>query len=114
MSKPKKEENKSTEEVVLEVNELICLLTGDIKKNSNKEKTLQSLIRILNEEYGFDLENMARDFNLIGYDPDTEKNKKQKVELVFFLMTRHTKVRYSHCLWPKIEPFTMKDNLSTA
>ena len=79
-----KKEHKTIEEVVLEDNELICLLTSDIKKSSNKENTLQSLIRMLNEEYGFDLENMARDFSLTGYDPNTEKNKKQKVDLVVF------------------------------
>jgi type I restriction enzyme M protein len=84
MGSKKDNKKKTTEEVVLEDNELICLLTGDIKKSSNKENTLQSLIRMLNEEYGFDLENMARDFSLTGYDPNTEKNKKQKVDLVVF------------------------------
>ena len=77
--------NKTTnEEVVLEDNELICLLTGDIKKITGKEETVQSLIRMLNEEYGFDLEDMARDFSLSGVDPDTGKTKKQKVDLVVF------------------------------
>lgn len=77
-------ENVTNEEVVLEDNELICLLTGDVKKNKGKEETVQSLIRMLNEEYGFELEDMARDFSLTGYDPDTDKIKKQKVDLVIF------------------------------
>ena len=33
---------------------------------------------MLNEEYGFDLTDMERDFNIIYTDPDTGKNKKQK------------------------------------
>lgn len=81
----KRRPNKATKkEVVLEDNELICLLTGDIKKITGKEETVQSLIRMLNEEYGFDLEDMVRNFSLSGVDPDTGKTKKQKVDLVVF------------------------------
>lgn len=72
------------EEVALEDNQLICLLTGDIKAAKPREETLQSVIRMLNEEYAFDLTDMRRDFTIIGYDPDSGKQKKQKIELVVF------------------------------
>lgn len=72
------------EEVVLEDNQIICRLTGDIKPMKNKEETLQSLILMLNEEYGFDLENMARDYTIVGHDEEGKK-RKQKVDLVVFI-----------------------------
>ncbi|MFN8435998.1 MAG: N-6 DNA methylase [Cytophagales bacterium] len=71
------------EEVVLEDNQLICYLTGDIKAATGKEKTLQSLILMLNEEYGFDLDDMARDFSIAGFDSDGKK-KKLKIDIVVF------------------------------
>ena len=72
------------EEVVLEDNQLVCLLTGDIKASKPKEVTLQSVIRMLNEEYGFDITDMHRDFSITGYDAETGKAKKQKIDLVVF------------------------------
>lgn len=72
------------EEVVLEDNQLICLLTGDIKASKPREETLQSVIRMLNEEYAFDTADMQRDFSIIGYDAETGKPKKQKIDLVVF------------------------------
>lgn len=77
-------EVKNLEEIVLEDNQLICVLTGDVKKVKPQEANLQSVIIMLNEEYGFDLDDMERDFNVIYTDPDTGKPKKQKVELVVF------------------------------
>jgi type I restriction enzyme M protein len=71
------------EEVVLEDNQIICRLTGDIKPMKNKEETLQSLILMLNEEYGFDMEDMARDYSITGHD-EAGKKRKQKVDLVVF------------------------------
>jgi type I restriction enzyme M protein len=71
------------EEVVLEDDQIICRLTGDIKPMKNKEETLQSVILMLNEEYGFDLEDMAREYIIIGQDEEGKK-KKQKVDLVIF------------------------------
>lgn len=71
------------EEVVLEDNQIICRLTNDIKPMKNKEETMQSVILMLNEEYGFDLENMARDYSIIGHEEDGKK-RKQKVDLVVF------------------------------
>lgn len=72
------------EEIILEDNQIICLLTGDIKAAKSKEETLQSVIRMLNEEYGFDMTDMQRDFTIAGFDPDTGKNKKLKIDLVIF------------------------------
>lgn len=72
------------EEVVLEDNQLICLLTGDIKASKPREETLQSVIRMLNEEYAFDTADMQRDFSITGYDAETGKPKKQKIDLVVF------------------------------
>ena len=45
----------TNEEIVLEDNQIICALTDQIKPAKNKELTLQSLIAMLNEEYGFEM-----------------------------------------------------------
>lgn len=73
-----------TQDIILEDNQLICILTENIKKASSQEKNIQSIIRMLNEEYGFDMADLARDFNITFVDPDTGKNKKQKLEVVVF------------------------------
>ncbi|WP_109098179.1 class I SAM-dependent DNA methyltransferase [Aquimarina sp. AU58] len=75
---------KSKEEIVLEDNELVCILSGEVKKIKAQESNLQSVILMLNEEYGFDLDDMERDFTILYEDPETGKNKKQKVNLVIF------------------------------
>ncbi len=72
------------DEFVLEDNQLVCILSGEIKKVKAQETNLQSVILMLNEEYGFDLSDMERDFSITYTDPDTGKPKKQKVELVVF------------------------------
>lgn len=79
---------KSKEEIVLEDNELVCILTGEVKKIKAIESNLQSVMLMLNEEYGFDLDDMERDFTVIYEDPETGKNKKQKVSLVIFEKTK--------------------------
>lgn len=71
------------EEVVLEDNQLICALTNEVKPAKVKELTLQSLISMLNEEYGFDLSDMERDFT-ISYINDEGKSKRIKVDLAIF------------------------------
>lgn len=76
--------SQNAEEIVLEDNQILCVLTGEAKKSSPKEENLQSTIRMLNEEYGFDISDMKRDFTINYVDPETMKNKKQKVELVIF------------------------------
>ena len=72
------------EEIVLEDNELVCILTGEVKKIKAQETNLQSVILMLNEEYGFDLDDMERNFTIEYDDPDTGKTKKQKVDLAIF------------------------------
>lgn len=78
-------EEVEKEDVVLDDNQLFCVLTGEAKTASNQEKNLQSVIRMLNEEYGFDLSDMERDVKIEFIDPDTGKAKKQKIELAVFL-----------------------------
>jgi type I restriction enzyme M protein len=72
------------DDVVLDDNQLICILTHEVKKMSSPENNLQAVIRMLSEEYGFDLDDMQRDFKIEYTDPETGKSKKQKVELVVF------------------------------
>lgn len=73
------------QEAILNEDELICVLSRLKKKATPKEQTLQSLIAMLNEEYGFELEDMERDFK-IQVD-DGEKKRKIAVDLAVF----HTK-----------------------
>lgn len=75
---------ETKDSTVLEDNQLLCVLTNQPKKVSAKETNLQSVILMLNEEYGFDLEDMERDFTIEYTDPETDKTKKQKLELVVF------------------------------
>lgn len=77
-------EINNTKEQILEDNQVMCILTEKARKATSQENNLQSIIRMLNEEYGFDLTDMERDFNVIYTEPDTGKNKKQKIELVIF------------------------------
>lgn len=73
-----------TQDIILEDNQLMCVLTELPKKATSQEKNIQSIIRMLNEEYGFEMADMARDFNIVYVEPDTGKNKKQKLEVVVF------------------------------
>ena len=75
---------QSKEDIVLEDNQLVCILSGEVKKIQAQEKNLQSVILMLNEEYGFDLDNMERDFKIEYINPETGKSAKQKIELVVF------------------------------
>ncbi len=76
-------ENITTEEIVLEDNQIICALTDAIKPAKSKEQTLQSLIAMLNEEYGFEMNDMERDFSFTYIDADG-KTKRTKIDLVVF------------------------------
>ena len=67
---------------ILGDNQLICALTKQPKKADNKENTLQSIIAMLNEEYGFELEDMERDYSVTVDDGD--KKRKSKVNLAVF------------------------------
>ncbi|MFS4474725.1 methylation-associated defense system DNA methyltransferase MAD2 [Chryseobacterium sp. T20] len=72
------------EDTALGDNQLICVITGQTKTIKAQEVNLQSVALMLNEEYGFDLDDMERDFKIEYIDPDTGKKKKQKIELVVF------------------------------
>lgn len=74
----------SANNIILEDNQLLCQLSGTVKKVSSKENNIQSVIRMLNEEYGFSLEDMERDFTVTYEDINTGKNKKFKLEIVIF------------------------------
>ncbi|HBZ25646.1 MAG TPA: N-6 DNA methylase [Rikenellaceae bacterium] len=76
-------ENNTTEEIVVEDNQIICALTDAIKPAKSKEQTLQSLIAMLNEEYGFEMNDMERDFSFTYTDADG-KTKRTKIDLVVF------------------------------
>lgn len=75
----KPENNK---EQILEDNYVMCILTEKPRKATSQENNLQSIIRMLNEEYGFDLTDMERDFIIIYTDPDTWENK--EIDLAIF------------------------------
>jgi type I restriction enzyme M protein len=77
-------DTETIEEIVLDDNQLICILTDQIKTAKGKEPILQSLIAMLNEEYGFDMADMERDFTISLIDSDTGNTKRMKVELVIF------------------------------
>lgn len=74
----------AAEEIIIEDNQLVCVLTDKPKKATSQEKNIQSIILMLNEEYGFEMKNIARDVNIVFVDPDTGKNKKQKIEVVVY------------------------------
>ncbi len=74
---------ETTEEIVLNDKQIICALTDAIKPAKSKELTLQSLIAMLNEEYGFEMTDMERDFTLAYVDMEG-KNKRMKIDLAVF------------------------------
>ncbi|NEW85207.1 MAG: SAM-dependent DNA methyltransferase [Mariniphaga sp.] len=74
---------ETNEEIVLNDNQIICALTDAIKPAKSKELTLQSLIAMLNEEYGFEMSDMERDFTLAYVDMEG-KNKRMKIDLAVF------------------------------
>lgn len=69
-------------EVVLNDDQIICSLTNQIKKSTEKELTLQHMISMMIEEYGFSAGDLERDYN-VSYE-DEEKKRKQKVDLAVF------------------------------
>lgn len=71
------------EEIALNDDELICVLTGDKKKANAKEQILQSIILQMNEEYGFEMSDMKRDFSF-SYENDEGKKKRMTIDLAIF------------------------------
>lgn len=76
--------NSSQNELVLDENEMVCSLTNKVVKATDKEITLQSIIAMMTEEYGFAPEDMERDFKVKYEDVDTGTTKTQKVDLAIF------------------------------
>lgn len=75
--------NKTSEEIVLEENQLVCSLTNRIVKATDKELTLQSMIEMMTVEYGFDSKDIERDFKF-KYEDSEGKKKSAKVDLAIF------------------------------
>ena len=71
------------EEIVLNDDELICVLTGEKKKANAKELMLQSVILQMNEEYGFEMSDMKRDY-AFSYQDEEDKKKRATVDLAIF------------------------------
>lgn len=71
-------------EIVLEENQMVCALTNKVVKSTDKELTLQSMIEMMTEEYGFASEDMERDFKVKYNDSESDKAKTQKVDLAIF------------------------------
>ena len=72
------------DELVLEDNQLVCALTNKVVKATDKELTLQSMIDMMAEEYGFAPEDMERDFRVTYKEPDSDKSRAQAVDLAIF------------------------------
>lgn len=74
----------SQNEIVLGENDMVCSLTNRVVKATDKEMTLQSMIAMMSEEYGFAPEDMERDFKVKYEDGNTGKSSTQKVDLAIF------------------------------
>lgn len=74
----------SQNEIVLGENEMVCSLTNRVVKATDKEMTLQSMIAMMTEEYGFAPEDMERDYKVKYDDAESGKTKAQKVDLAIF------------------------------
>ena len=68
---------------ILGEDQLVCALTGLFKKATDKELNLQSVIVMLNDEYGFDLGDMERDWS-ISYEDADSRLRKAKIDLAVF------------------------------
>lgn len=71
-------------DIVLGEKEMVCSLTNKVVKATDKEMTLQSMIAMMTEEYGFAQEDMERDFKVKYEDANEDKSKTQKVDLAIF------------------------------
>lgn len=62
------------DEVVLDDNQLVCVLTNSIKTATEKELLLQSIINQMDEEYEFNLSDMKRDYSFSYEDDEGKKS----------------------------------------
>ncbi|MCC8175618.1 MAG: N-6 DNA methylase [Bacteroidales bacterium] len=95
-------------EVVVNDDQLICALTNQIKKATDKELALQSMIGMLTEEYGFSTEQLERDYAVRYEDPDGGRARTKRVELAVFEAGRPhdtaTLIRVVAVREPKVKP----------
>lgn len=78
------EQNTTSQQVVLNEDQLVCMLTNKVVKATDKELMLQSMIAMMIDEYYFSPEDMERDFKVKYEDVDTGKMKTLKVDLAIF------------------------------
>lgn len=71
------------DEIVLNDDELICVLTGNKKKANAKEQMLQSIILQMNEEYGFEMSDMKRDYSF-SFQDEEDRRRRASVDLAIF------------------------------
>lgn len=71
------------DDIVLNDDELVCILTETRKKATPKEVVLQSIIQQMNDEYGFELLDMQRDYSL-KYEDEEGNSKRVIVDLAIF------------------------------
>lgn len=71
------------DEIVLNDDELICVLTGNKKKANAKEQMLQSIILQMNEEYGFEMSDMERDYSF-SFQDEEDRRRRASVDLAIF------------------------------
>lgn len=71
------------DDIVLNDDELVCILTETRKKATPKEVVLQSIIQQMNDEYGFELPDMQRDYSL-KYEDEEGNSKRVIVDLAIF------------------------------
>ena len=76
-------EQETLNEIVLSEDQVICALTNNPVKATEKELNLQSMILMMTEEYNFALEDMERNFSF-KYVDDEDKKKTGKVDLAIF------------------------------
>lgn len=77
-------EQELQNEVVIDDNQLICALTNRVVKATEKEQTIQSMIAMLTDEYGFNLNDMERDFSVKYEDQAEGRNKSTRVSIAVF------------------------------
>lgn len=74
---------KKSKEEALGEDQLICVLSGNVVKATPKELNLQSIIEMLNEEYGFELRDMERDWP-VSFEDEDGKLRRMKLDLAIF------------------------------
>lgn len=74
---------KNVKEEALGEDQLICVLTGKVVKATPKEINLQSVIGMMNEEYGFELRDMERDWP-VAFEDEDGKIRRTKIDLAIF------------------------------